>query len=414
MRVATTAPWQVIGLPSSRRGHAGARTVRPMSRLRLLILFAVLAVLPVLAAAATAAAPQTRIVGGAPVAIAEMPWIVYLETDVGRNDSWSCGGTIVGPHFVLTAAHCVIDKGAVIRPSQLTGVAGRADLRGSDGTQFAVTRIVVHPGYNRSRGVEGGPNDAALLWTDVDLPYPVLPLATTADAAAYAAGVSARIAGWGLTSGTGSGSDLLLSATVPIVSDAECASRAQVSLAEAQAMVCAGYVEGGIDTCQGDSGGPLTVVSGAGATILAGIVSWGYECAAANRPGLYTRVALLTGWLTPLLAGDEAAWAAAADQTTPRVRLSRAVMAANERVRFSYRILGETGPTRETITVRRTRGGTVLKRLVTKATVKSASTTNSLVWQVPARLPYGAYVWCLTSRDTLGNTSTLQCAPFIV
>ena len=272
----------------------------------------------------------------------------------------------------------------------------------------------MHPGYNRSRGVEGGPNDAALLWTDVDLPYPVLPLATTADAAAYAAGVSARIAGWGLTSGTGSGSDLLLSATVPIVSDAECASRAQVSLAEAQAMVCAGYVEGGIDTCQGDSGGPLTVVSGAGATILAGIVSWGYECAAANRPGLYTRVALLTGWLTPLLAGDEAAWAAAADQTAPRVRLSRAVMAANERVRFSYRILGETGPTRETITVRRTRGGTVLKRLVTKATVKSASTMNSLVWPVPARLPYGAYVWCLTSRDALGNTSTLQCAPFIV
>lgn len=414
MRVATTAPWQVIGLPSSRPGRARTRTVRPMPRLRLLILFAVLAVLPVLAAAATAAAPQTRIVGGAPVAIAEMPWIVYLETDVGRNDSWSCGGTIVGPHFVLTAAHCVIDKGAVIRPSQLTGVAGRADLRGSDGTQFAVTRIVVHPGYDRSRAVEGGPNDAALLWTDVDLPYPVLPLATTADAAAYAAGASARIAGWGLTSGTGSGSDLLLSATVPIVSDADCALRDQVSLAEAQAMVCAGYVEGGIDTCQGDSGGPLTVVSGAGATILAGIVSWGYECAAANRPGLYTRVALLTGWLTPLLAGDEAAWAAAADQTAPRVRLSRAVMAANERVRFSYRILGETGPTRETITVRRTRGGTVLKRLVTKATVKSASTMNSLVWQVPARLPYGAYVWCLTSRDALGNTSTLQCAPFTV
>jgi hypothetical protein len=64
--------------------------------------------------------------------------------------------------------------------------------------------------------------------------------------------------------------------------------------------------------------------------------------------------------------------------------------------------------------VRRTRGGTVLKRLVTKATVKNASTMNSLVWQVPARLPYGSYVWCLTSRDALGNISTLQCAPFIV
>jgi len=35
-------------------------------------------------------------------------------------------------------------------------------------------------------------------------------------------------------------------------------------------------------------------------------------------------------------------------------------------------------------------------------------------WRVPNSLPYGTYVWCMTSRDASGNTSALQCAPFTV
>lgn len=385
-----------------------------MIRFRTLLPLAAAAALLALALPAQGAVPQPRIVGGQPVAIAEMPWIVFLDAGVGGRDAWSCGGTIVAPHFVLTAAHCVIDAGKVLKPTQVRGVAGRTDLRAQDGVPFEITRIAVHPDYDRNRDVEGGPYDAALLWTSVDLPFTPLPLATTADASAYAAGVSARIAGWGLTSPSGGTTDVLMSAGVPIVSDEECAQRDQVPLSEAQAMVCAGFPAGGVDTCQGDSGGPLTVVSATGATILAGIVSWGYECAAANRPGLYTRVALLGRWIAPLLAGDEAAWNASADQTPPRVRLARAVMAPNERVRFAYRILGETGPTRETITIRRTRGGTVLRRLVTKAAVNPPGQRSTVTWRVPRALPYGRYVWCLTSRDAVGNTSALQCAPLVI
>ena len=274
--------------------------------------------------------------------------------------------------------------------------------------------IAVNPAYNRTRGSDGGPGDAALLWTSVDLPYPALPLATTADAPFYAAGVIARIAGWGLTSSAGASTDVLMTATVPIVSDAECASSDQVSMVEAQAMVCAGFAAGGIDSCQGDSGGPLTVLNAAGTTILAGVVSWGYECAAAGRPGLYTRAATLTTWITPLLAGDQAAWNASSDQVPPRVRMTRARMDGRSYVKFAYRILGETGPTRETITIRRSRGGTVLKRLSTKAAINAPGKQSIVSWRVPNALPYGAYVWCLTSKDVSGNTSALQCAPFTI
>ena len=78
-------------------------------------------------------------------------------------------------------------------------------------------------------------------------------------------------------------------------------------------------------------------------------------------------------------------------------------------MRFRYRVLGETGKTRETITVRRTRGGTVLRRLTTKAAVNPPGVTY-VKWRIPSGFA-GAYVWCLTSKDESGNVSELRCAP---
>ncbi len=370
---------------------------------------------------AQAAAPHVRVVGGSPVAITEMPWIVYLEATVSKSNAWSCGGTIVGARYILTAAHCVVDNGIAIPANTLTGVAGRGDLSIDDGTPFTVARIAVNPQYARQSGKEGGPYDSALIETTTDLPGPALALATTADAPYYAAGATARIAGWGLTSNGGTTTDVLMQATLPIVSDQECADSDQVTLSEATKMVCAGLPAGGIDTCQGDSGGPLTVVAGAETPdpaddriLLAGIVSWGYECGAANRPGLYTRVATLTGWITPLLAGDAVAWAQSSDQSPPNVTVRNARQVPGAKVKLRYRVTGETGKTREAITIRRTKGGTVLRRFSTVSAVNRAGVDNLVQWRVPRGFAYGKYVWCITSKDSVGNVSTLTCATLTV
>ncbi|KAK2725369.1 hypothetical protein QYM36_000016, partial [Artemia franciscana] len=90
----------------------------------------------------------------------------------------------------------------------------------------------------------------------------------------------------------GSLSDVLLAVNVPVISDADCRG-AYGETDVADSMICAGdLANGGIDSCQGDSGGPLYM----GSTII-GIVSWGYGCAYAGYPGVYTQVSYYVSFI---------------------------------------------------------------------------------------------------------------------
>lgn len=389
-------------------------------RRAVLIALAALAAALALPAAGTAAERGPRIVGGAPTTTAQWPWIAFLEMEYSADSRWSCGGSVIAPRLVLTAAHCVLEQGATIRPGMVAGVVGRTDLATAEGTPFRVTRIGVHPDYDRTRDFDGGPYDAAVLEVDRDLPAPAIPLATTAEAAYYAPGVVARVAGWGLTAQGGKASDVLLQVDLPIVSDADCARLDEIPESEAAKMLCAGRTEGGIDSCQGDSGGPLVVLAGAETPdpaddrwLLAGTVSWGYECGAPNRPGLYARAATYAVWVAALVAGDPVVWGRATDGRPPKVRPRAASAAPGTRVELRYRVSGETGRTRETITIRRRVGGTVLRKLVTKLAVNPAGTDVGVRWKVPVTFD-GGYVWCVSSKDEARNASKPACAKLTV
>jgi secreted trypsin-like serine protease len=232
------------------------------------------------AAAATAllgapgavAAPQP-IVGGTTTTTTAYPFMMQI-TDASQNQF--CGGTLVAANKVVTAAHCVVGE----TTSSVRVVGGRTYLNGTNGTVSKVSKIWINPDYTDATNGD----DVAVLTLSTSMSYTPASYVASTDTGVYATGATARIIGWGTTSESGSSSNQLRTATVPIVSNSSCAGSYGSDFV-ASDMVCAGYTNGGTDTCQGDSGGPLLIGG-----VLAGITSWGNGCAEAGYPGVYTRL----------------------------------------------------------------------------------------------------------------------------
>ncbi|MFE2049414.1 trypsin-like serine protease [Streptomyces sp. NPDC059459] len=237
-----------------------------------------------------------KIIGGTNATLAEAPWMVQLHYyDPTTDEGYFCGGTLVAPAKVLTAAHCVYgldwaQNGAV--------VAGTAQLPGDDGDLHGgrvtgVYRQWVNPTYRPST-TSGG--DLAVLTLNEALPYKTLRTTSSGDTASYANGTPATVYGWGRTSSTSEAiSPTLRKATVPMRSDAACTSYWGSDFVAGQ-MACAGNPASGQDAgtvspCNGDSGGPL-VVNGR----IAGVVSWGVkDCVASGAYGVYAKTRTYVG-----------------------------------------------------------------------------------------------------------------------
>lgn len=244
---------------------------------------AVLASVGVAATVSTASADeasgvQPMIIGGEETTVEENPFVVALTTPDGFQ---FCGGTIVAPTKVLTAAHCTEGSS----PADIQVVAGRTVLSGSGGTVAGVTDIWIHPEWDSATLS----NDASVLTLDASLTQEPIALAAPADTDLYTAGADSTVYGWGVTE-SGSASDTLRKVSIPVTADDTCGESYPDSF-NAASMVCAGLPEGGKDSCQGDSGGPLEGVAADGTRKLIGIVSWGQGCAEAGFYGVYGRVA---------------------------------------------------------------------------------------------------------------------------
>ncbi|MGW3625315.1 serine protease [Streptomyces sp. NPDC000880] len=236
------------------------------------------------------AAADGVVVGGYPARVADSPWVVALASRHrfgGTRAGQFCGGVVVAPTKVLTAAHCLnraVLGQDVSEIRDLRVLSGRSELVGAGGQEIAVSGTEVAPQYSPTTNNA----DLAVLTLAKALPASqVIGLAGPGDPA-YQPGTSATVYGWGDTKGDGSYPTSLHAAQVTVLPDQACEQAYPGGLSAryvASTMLCAGDAKGGRDACQGDSGGPL-VARGK----LIGLVSWGSGCGQAKSPGVYTRI----------------------------------------------------------------------------------------------------------------------------
>uniref|UniRef100_A0ABM5GLH2 Acrosin n=1 Tax=Pogona vitticeps TaxID=103695 RepID=A0ABM5GLH2_9SAUR len=239
-----------------------------------------------------------RIVGGIDALPGSWPWLVSIQIPSDKGPKHSCGGSLLAPPWVLTAAHCFKTKRRSLHLWKI--VVGATDLSDLPKTVQlrSVRKVILHQDYNPRTEA----NDIALIQLDNPVTFgnyvqPACLPESTADSKTTFS--HCYISGWGTTSQNSvKTSDVLQEAKVNLLQTEKCNSSHWYNGAVGPHTLCAGYVQGGVDTCQGDSGGPLMCkTSPKSVYYIVGITSWGKGCAQANNPGIYTSTIDFLEWI---------------------------------------------------------------------------------------------------------------------
>lgn len=261
-------------------------------------------------AGAAETALGAAVVGGTPAPATFTFVAALLRPGTGAaNTRHFCGGALVAPTWVVTAAHCA--QALQGRTGGLV-VLGRADLLGTGGEEHPIKAIHRFPGWTGAPGTGG---DIALLELTRPSAIPPAPVLRDGDEPIWDGGLrQGTIAGWGYTVATGSApSAVLLAAALPVFPEGQCQRFLGPSFDPAR-LLCGGNAQA--SACSGDSGGPLLVTDTRGRLAVAGVSSFGPRVCG-QSPSFYSRVAGFADWLAETMGPATAPPVASPPATAP-------------------------------------------------------------------------------------------------